>query len=136
MGLGIKSGIDLDRESPGTIPSSAWKQKRFHERWYPAETLSVAIGQGYVATTPLQMAQVAAIVANGGTRYRPQFVKAVEGLDGVITQSYPPKVETRIAIDPAALQTVKDAIAAVLNGLGGPAHKAHPDDAIRCRKTR
>ena len=75
MGLGVKSGIDLDRENAGTIPSSAWKQKRYHERWYPAETLSVAIGQGYVATTPLQMAQVAEQVANGGIRYKPQFVK-------------------------------------------------------------
>ena len=93
MGLGVKSGIDLDHENPGTIPSSAWKQKRFHERWYPAETLSVAIGQGYVATTPLQMAQVAAEVANGGTRYRPQFVKTVEGLDGNVIKSYPPVVE-------------------------------------------
>jgi penicillin-binding protein 2 len=135
MGLGIKSGIDLDRESPGTIPSSAWKQKRFHERWYPAETLSVAIGQGYVATTPLQMAEVAAIVANGGTRYRPQFVKAVEALDGSIAKSYPPQVETRIAIDPAALETVKDAMADVVNGAGGTAHKAHLDDVIVCGKT-
>ncbi len=135
MGLGIKSGIDLDRESPGTIPSSAWKQKRFHERWYPAETLSVAIGQGYVATTPLQMAEVAAIVANGGTRYRPQFVKAVEALDGSIAKSYPPKVETRIAIDPAALETVKDAMADVVNGAGGTAHTAHLDDVIVCGKT-
>ena len=135
MGLGIKSGIDLDRESPGTIPSSAWKQKRFHERWYPAETLSVAIGQGYVATTPLQMAEVAAVVANGGTRYRPQFVKAVEALDGSIAKSYPPKVESRIAIDPAALETVKDAMADVVNGTGGTAHKAHLDDVIVCGKT-
>jgi penicillin-binding protein 2 len=135
MGLGLKSGIDLDRENPGTIPSSAWKQKRFHERWYPAETLSVAIGQGYVATTPLQMAQVAAIVANGGTRYRPQFVKYVEALDGTIAKSYPPKVEARIAIDPAALETVKDAMADVVNGAGGTAHKAHLDDVIVCGKT-
>jgi len=135
MGLGIKSGIELDHESAGTIPSSAWKQKRYHERWYPAETLSVAIGQGYVATTPLQMAQVAAIVANGGTRYRPQIIKAVEGLDGTITKSYPPKVETRIAIDPSALETVRDAMADVVNGAGGTAHKAKLDDVIVCGKT-
>jgi len=135
MGLGIKSGIELDHESAGTIPSSAWKQKRYHERWYPAETLSVAIGQGYVATTPLQMAQVAAIVANGGIRYRPQIIKAVEGLDGSITKAYPPKVETRIAIDPAALATVKDAMADVVNGAGGTAHKAKLDDVIVCGKT-
>ena len=97
LGLGERSGIALDNEKAGTMPSSAWKQKRFHERWYPAETLSVAIGQGYVTTTPLQMAQVAAIVANGGIRYRPQFVKEVEGLDGNPTKIYEPIIEDRIA---------------------------------------
>jgi len=135
MGLGVKSGINLDHENPGTIPSSAWKQKRYHERWYPAETLSVAIGQGYVATTPLQMAQVAAQVANGGTRYKPQFVKAVEGLDGSIAQAYPPVIENRIKIDPNALEIVKDAMADVVNGAGGTAHKAHLDDVVVCGKT-
>ena len=135
MGLGVKSGIDLDHENPGTIPSSAWKQKRYHERWYPAETLSVAIGQGYVATTPLQMAQVAAQVANGGIRYKPQFVKYVEGLDGNIVKSYPPVIENRMKIDPDALQDVKDAMADVVNGVGGTAHKAHLDNVIVCGKT-
>ena len=135
MGLGIKSGIDLDHENPGTIPSSAWKQKRYHERWYPAETLSVAIGQGYVATTPLQMAQVAAQVANGGIRYKPQFVKYVEGLDGNIAKSYPPIVENRMKIDPDALADVKDAMADVVNGAGGTAHKAHLDNVVVCGKT-
>jgi penicillin-binding protein 2 len=135
MGLGVKSGINLDHENPGTIPSSAWKQKRYHERWYPAETLSVAIGQGYVAATPLQMAQVAAQVANGGTRYRPQFVKSVEELDGQTARAYPPIVENRIAINPAALATVKDAMADVVNGAGGTAHKAHLEDVVVCGKT-
>ena len=82
MGLGERSGIALDNEKGGTIRLERVEAKRFHERWYPAETLSVAIGQGYVAATPMQMAQVAAEVANGGIRYRPQFVKEVEGLDG------------------------------------------------------
>ena len=86
------------------MPSSAWKEHRFHERWYPAETLSVAIGQGYVTATPLQMAQVAAIVANGGIRYRPQFVKQVEGLDGNPTKLYPPIIEERIDVDPEIIQ--------------------------------
>jgi penicillin-binding protein 2 len=135
MGLGLKSGIDLDHENPGTIPSSAWKQKRYHERWYPAETLSVAIGQGYVATTPLQMAQVAAQVANGGIRYKPQFVKYVEGLDGSITKSYPPIIENKFRINPDALEDVKDAMADVVNGAGGTAHKAHLDDVVVCGKT-
>ncbi|HEY6395545.1 MAG TPA: penicillin-binding transpeptidase domain-containing protein, partial [Candidatus Binataceae bacterium] len=135
LGLGLKSGIDLDNEKPGLIPSSEWKQKKFHERWYPAETLSVAIGQGYVAATPLQMAQLAAMVANGGIRYKPQFVKMVEGLNGSVSKAYPPTVESRVNIDPAILQEVRDAMADVVNSPGGTAHKAQLPGIIVCGKT-
>ena len=121
LGFGGKSGIGLDNEKPGVMPSSAWKEKRYHERWYPAETLSVAIGQGYVAATPLQLAQLAAEVANGGTRYRPQFVKEVEGLDGGVAKSYLPVVEQRVPISPDNLETVQDAMADVVNGPAAPA---------------
>src|SRR5258708_31032211 len=116
MGLGIKSGIDLDHENPGTIPSSAWKQKRYHERWYPAETLSVALGQGYVPTTPLHMAQVAAQVANGGHSYRTQVAEHLPWPTRTVSNSDPPVIENKIKIDPDALQDVKDAMADVVNG--------------------
>jgi len=135
MGLGFKTGIDLDNEKAGVIPSSAWKQKRYHERWYPAETLSVAIGQGYVAVTPLQLAQFAAMVANGGIRYRPQFVTEVEGLDGGVAKSYPPIVEGRADMSPETLQIVRDAMADVVNGAGGTAHKAALPGITVCAKT-
>lgn len=135
MGLGEKSGIALDNEKAGVMPSSAWKQRRFHERWYPAETLSVAIGQGYVAATPLQMAQVAAEIANGGIRYKPQFVMEVEGLDGVSSKNYRPVIEQRLNADPEAIETIRDAMADVVNGAGGTAHKAHLDNVIVCGKT-
>ena len=135
LGLGEKSGIELDNEKPGTMPSSAWKQKRFHERWYPAETLSVAIGQGYVAVTPLQMAQVAAEVANGGTRYKPQFVKEEEALDGSVIRKFPPIVERRIPFDPTVLDIVRSAMCDVVNGGGGTGHAAHLDNITVCGKT-
>src|SRR5580704_16537949 len=124
MGLGERSGIALDNEKGGTMPSSAWKQKRYHERWYPAETLSVAIGQGYVTATPMQMAQVASIVANGGIRYRPQFVKEVEGLDGAPTKTYEPIIEDRIAFDPEVITEIRNAMSDVVNSPGGTGHKA------------
>ena len=63
FGLGAPTGITLEHESGGIIPSSAWKRQRFGEPWYAGETLSVAIGQGYVTSTPLQMASVIAAVA-------------------------------------------------------------------------
>lgn len=135
LGLGIKSGVALDNEKTGTIPSAAWKQRRFHERWYPAETLSVAIGQGYVAVTPLQMAELAAEVANGAVRYRPQFVKEIEDFDGHPAKVYPPVVEARLHVDPAVLATVRDAMADVVNSPAGTAHRARLDNVVVCGKT-
>ena len=135
LGFGERSGIALDNEKCGTMPSSAWKQKRFHERWYPAETLSVAIGQGYVTTTPLQMAQVAAIVANGGIRYRPQFVKEVEGLDGNPAKTYDPIIEDRIAFDPEIITEIRNAMSNVVNGPGGTGHKAQLEGIEVCGRS-
>jgi penicillin-binding protein 2 len=135
LGLGEKSGIELDNERPGVMPSSLWKQKRFGQRWYPAETLSVAIGQGYVAATPLQMALVAAEIANGGTRYKPQFVKQAEALDGSVVKNFPPVVERRIRFNPTVLDIVRSAMCDVVNGTGGTGHAAHLDNIDVCGKT-
>lgn len=135
LGLGEKSGIELDNERPGVMPSSLWKEKRFRQRWYPAETLSVAIGQGYVAATPLQMAMVAAEIANGGARYKPQFVKEAEALDGSVVKTYPPILERRIPLDPSVLDIVRSAMCDVVNGVGGTGHAAHLDNVVVCAKT-
>jgi penicillin-binding protein 2 len=124
LGLGRKTGIELHTEKAGLIPTSDWKRRRFGEKWYPAETLSVAIGQGYVSTTPLQMAQLAALVANGGTRYRPQFVKQVEAPGGGVLRFFPPVAEEHLTLDPTALALVRDAMAHVVNGPGGTGSRA------------
>lgn len=135
LGLGKKTDIDLDNERSGTIPSSAWKQRRFHERWYPAETLSVAIGQGYVTVTPLQLADLAAEVANGGTLYKPQFVKEIDALDGTVVKSFPPIIESRVRIDPQVLEEVREGMAGVVNQPDGTAHGAKLDNVIVAGKT-
>jgi penicillin-binding protein 2 len=78
MGLGELSGIDLPNELPGLVPSTEWKQRVKNDKWYAGETISVAIGQGYVNVTPLSMAVMAMTAANGGTRYTPHVLKAVD----------------------------------------------------------
>lgn len=78
FGLGKPTGSGLEGEKGGIIPDRDWKRRRFGEPWYPGETLSVAIGQGYVTTTPLQMAGVIATIAGGGIRFPPYFVERVE----------------------------------------------------------
>jgi penicillin-binding protein 2 len=135
LGLGKKTGIGLDNEKQGIIPSSAWKQRRYHERWYPAETLSVAIGQGYVSVTPLQLAELAAEVANGGTLYKPQFVKEIDALDGAAVKVFPPIVQSHVRIDPQVLEQVRDAMAGVVNAPDGTAHGARLDNVVVAGKT-
>ena len=74
LGLGAKTGIDLPEEASGTMPSTQWKMKNFHQQWYAGETISVGIGQGAVAATPLQMARALSGVASGGALKRPHVL--------------------------------------------------------------
>src|SRR4029453_15651901 len=76
FGLGVKSNIDLPNEVTGLVPSTAWKATTREPKWYPGETISVAIGQGQVSVTPISLAVMAMTVANGGTRYTPHLVRA------------------------------------------------------------
>jgi penicillin-binding protein 2 len=78
FGFGAPTGIDLAGEATGILPSQEWKMRRFNQKWYAGETISIGIGQGYNAYTPLQLAQAVAMLANGGIAYRPQLVSAVE----------------------------------------------------------
>ncbi len=78
LGLGHRTGIDLPDEEPGLVPSPAWVQKYFHHRWWPGETISVAIGQGAVQVTPLQAAYAIGGIASGGVFYRPHLASRKE----------------------------------------------------------
>jgi penicillin-binding protein 2 len=75
VGFGKKTGIDLPGEEPGLMPSEEWKQRRFHEPWYPGENISVAIGQGAITSTPLQLARSVGGIAEGGVFPQPHLLK-------------------------------------------------------------
>ena len=81
FGFGSPTGIDIDGESTGVLPSPAWKKKRFRkpeqQRWYAGETISIGIGQGYNTYTPIQLAQAMATLANNGVMFRPHLVKHI-----------------------------------------------------------
>ncbi len=96
FGLGKKTGIDLPGvELSGTVPSPEWKQKRFHEPWVGGDTVDYAIGQSMLTCTPLQMCNVTAAAANGGTLWRPQLVREILGEDAagrdVVVQKLKPE---------------------------------------------
>jgi penicillin-binding protein 2 len=75
LGLGKRTGVDLPSEESGLMPSEAWVERVYHHKWYAGETISVAIGQGAVTVTPIQLARMAAAVASGGTLVQPHFLK-------------------------------------------------------------
>jgi penicillin-binding protein 2 len=122
LGLGVKSGIDLPNEVQGLVPSTDWKRDKRHERWYPGETISVAIGQGPVSVTPVSMAVYMATLANGGTRVTPHLLKAVD--DGSGWKPVPaPAPQSKVNINPEKLQAIRDGLWMVVNagGTGGRA---------------
>ncbi len=123
FGFGQKTGIDLHGELPGLLPSRAWKAKHSKQPWYPGETVIAGIGQGYNLATPLQLAVATAALANGGTTMRPQLVEAV--IDGRTGQRrlIPPQPLTHIAIPPAQLKVIVDAMIDVTHP-GGTASAA------------
>lgn len=124
LGLGRKTGIDLPAEKPGLIPTTRWKRRRLGQPWFPGETISVAIGQGYVLVTPLQMAQLTAAIANGGRLLRPRLVKRVETVDGRVVWD-PGDVEGKdVGLSSRNLELIRKAMLGVVNTARGTGQAA------------
>jgi len=117
FGFGARTGIDLEGEAAGVLPSPEWKQARFsqreQQRWYPGETISIGIGQGYNSYTPVQLAQALATLANNGAMFRPRLVSHVDnGRTGERTYLEPQLVR-QVALHPEHVAFVKRAMAGV-----------------------
>jgi penicillin-binding protein 2 len=117
LGLGSPTGIDLQGEAAGVLPSPEWKVKRFkrpeQQRWYPGETISIGIGQGYNAYTPIQLAQAMATLAAGGAMYRPRIVRHVENPRTRERRSFEPELASRVPLKREWVDFVKQAMAGV-----------------------
>ncbi len=126
FGLGQKTGIDLLEEASGTMPSTAWKMKNFHQQWYAGETISVGIGQGAIAATPMQMARAIGGIASGGAMKRPHVVfddEVPAEQREAYRETFPGSGEKTVPINPAVWQTVTEGMAAVTSyGTAAPAH--------------
>lgn len=116
FGLGRASGVDLPVEREGLLPSRDWKRANRNEPWYPGETLNIGIGQGYMLTTPLQLAVATATIANRGKLLRPHILKSVSG--EVPQRTDPQRFELN---NPAHWEVIQDAMEAVVHGPRGTA---------------
>ncbi len=115
LGLGQPTGIDLEGERGGLVPTAAWKLRRFGERWMDGETISLSIGQGFNLWTPLQLASVYATIGKGGQRYRPYLVQRVEDASGKKLRETQPELLGEIAIGARSLEIVRDALHGVVH---------------------
>ena len=117
LGLAGKTGIDLPNEQESLVPSTEWKMRRFGEKWYAGETISVSIGQGQVSVTPISLAVMIATLANGGTRVTPHIVRAVDEGGGWKMAS-PPAGADQFAFQPSTLSALHDGLWLAVNGAG------------------
>lgn len=132
FGFGKKTGIDLEGETSGLVPSQEWKMKRYQQIWYPGDTVSVGIGQGYNLVTPLQLAFATATLANNGVAFKPHLVKEVQSPSSSENRFIAKESLYDLNIDHKDLDLVRRAMAAVtqpggtavLASLGAPYHIA------------
>ena len=114
FGLGEKTGIPLPSERSGLVPTPQWKTKVKGEPWYPGETISIAIGQGYLTATPLQMARVAGVVATNGKLAQPRLIKARRLRATGDIREYPDSPVRQLPIPTHIFSTIKEGLAAVV----------------------
>jgi penicillin-binding protein 2 len=117
LGLGERSGIDLPNEIKGLVPSTAWKKTTREPKWYPGETISVSIGQGQVSVTPISLAVMMMTIANGGTRYTPHVVKAVDEGKGWEPVPAPPPQST-VKMKQSTIDALHEGLWMVVNAAG------------------
>jgi len=135
FGLGSPTGLDPIHEKPGLVPSTAWKRKARGEPWYPGETISAAIGQGYNLLTPIQLVNVISAVANGGVLYKPRLVKRLETPDGRVIQQFGPERLGEVPARAETLRIVQQALWGVVNEPRGTAWRARLEQVGMAGKT-
>ncbi len=125
LGLGKKTGIEVGREVPGLIPTEAWKQQRFNVPWSPGETLYVAIGQSFVLTTTIQLANAYASLVNGGTLFKPHVLKQIQSEDGKIIKEFAAQILDKTKLRQETIDLVTQGLWGVINIPGGTAFSQH-----------
>ncbi|HEC61236.1 MAG TPA: penicillin-binding protein 2 [bacterium] len=114
FGLGKITGIDLPGESDGFVPSPEWKEKNRHMKWLGGDTLNLSIGQGFLTVTPLQLANVVALIANEGKVFRPHLLKEIRDIDGEIITTVEPELLHASHIRKSTFRTVQEAMRLVI----------------------
>ncbi len=123
FGIGEDNTLQIDH-AVGIAPTKNWKLRNVGEIWTTGDSYNMAIGQGYLLATPLEMANVAATIANGGTLYEPQIIRDVIDEKGQVIKPFQPKIRRQLPLDPYWMKLIQDSMWRVVNEPGGTAHQA------------
>jgi penicillin-binding protein 2 len=135
FGFGVKTGVGVNPEARGRMPTKAWYTRRQKGAFRGGFTLLAAIGQGATTVTVTQLALAYAALANGGTLYQPQIVRSIETSDGTVVQEFPPRVRRIIDIDPGRLELIHRALHGVVFEKKGTAYAQHLPEVDMAGKT-
>lgn len=114
FGLGKSTGIDLESEKPGFLPTPDWKKRRKGEAWYGGDTVNLSIGQGYILVTPVQMLKVISVIANGGYLIKPYLIKKIVGPRGNLIKEFQPQKMERVPLSSATLNFLRRSLRGVV----------------------
>lgn len=135
FGFGEKTGLDLNMELPGIVPSTEWKMRTRGQPWQSGDTINVSIGQGFNLQTPLQVANMFATIGNGGHLWRPYLLKKVVDEQGAVVGEEKPLEKRRITMRPENLAQVKSGLWDVVNAPSGTGKKARVEGFTVAGKT-
>jgi penicillin-binding protein 2 len=124
FGMGKPTGLGLPHELPGLIPTSAWKRRTYGDAWKDGETVNLSIGQGYLVTTPMQLAMMTAALANRGTLLTPSLVRQIRSSEGEVIFDHEPAVRWTIPLAAEELKLLDSAMQAVVESPRGTGKKA------------
>ncbi len=123
LGLGKKTGVEMEHEKSGLVPTKEWKLRVKKKKWQEGETLSIAIGQGFDLVTPLQMCVMTATIANGGKVYRPQLVEKVIDPEGNIVENFKPEIVNELVGLDRFFKLIREGMEEVVQGKRGTARR-------------
>jgi len=135
FGLGSKTGIEIENEEAGLVPDSKWKMQRLGKSWQGGETLSVIIGQGYSLVTPLQMAVMTSVFANGGSLVKPFLVKKIVDSKGFVVKETAGSKKQELGIQKEYLKLIDEGLDLVVNSSPGTGYSVRSDKIRIAGKT-
>lgn len=128
FGFGERTGVSINHESPGRVPTKEWHRTHSSQGYLHGFSLNEVLGQGNVMNTPLQVALAYAAVANGGKLFYPRLVSEVRSPTGQTLFEYTPKVRRELDLSPETLAAIQEGLYKVLNESGGTGYNSRPDD--------